>query len=505
MIRDLLRRGTRTRDLPVHDCDILVIGSGAGGGTAALELAAAGRHVTILEEGPRVGTAELAAATPAENMRRLYRQGGLTPIFGRPTIAYGEGRCVGGTTVVNGGLFWEPPPDLLDDWATTSGIDGYRSQDLAPHLQRITRRLGVITQQHGDGNRDSELLAAGADKLGWSWQHARRAVRGCAHRNRCTTGCVSGAKQSMALSYLPEAEALGAEIVPGTRALRIQHDGRDVRGVLTVDSHGRRSLYRPRALFVAAGPLGTPTLLQRSRIHPDRAGREIALHVNLRTVARFDEDVRAREGTIFTAQVQEFTHGGVLMMPSNVTPGGLAAAVASHGPGTVERLLEQIDRLGVFTTQVRPAGHARLSTTPLGGTLLRHGMTAADHAGLRTAFRDSARLLFAAGAVELVPPVATAGPLRDLLDVEEFCARVTPADWELVSVHGMASCRMGLADRGGVCDGFGRPHGFRNVRLCDASVLPGGTGISPQGTIMAFAQEIATRFLEGAGKDSTAH
>ena len=480
------------------DTDVLVIGSGAGGSVAALELAAAGRRVTVLEEGPRADTAALAAASPAENMRTLYRNGGLTPVLGTPTIAYGEGRAVGGTTLVNGGLLWEPPPALLARWAAVSGIDGYRAADLAPHLKTVSAHLGPVVQSHGgpDANRDSRLLAAGADRLGWRWQHARRAVQGCLHRNRCTTGCTTGAKQSMAVSYLPRAEALGAHISPDTRVLRLLHDGRTVHGALAAGPDGTRTVYRARAVFLAAGPLGTPALLQRSRIQQRRAGRDLALHVNLRTVARFPERVAAQDGTIFTAQLKEFSDRGILVMPSNLSRGALAAALAGRSPAEVGRFLADYERLGVYTTQVRLHGTATVRALPGGGVLVRHGMTAVDHSALGEAFRIGARLLLAAGAEELTPPVSSAPPLRSMAEVEEFCRRVRPGDWELVSVHGMASARMARAERGGVCDERGRPYGFAGLRVCDASVLPGVTGISPQGTIMAFAHEITARFIE---------
>ncbi|CAM5597350.1 GMC family oxidoreductase N-terminal domain-containing protein [Streptomyces purpurascens] len=480
------------------DTDVLVIGSGAGGSVAALELAAAGRQVTVLEEGPRADTAALAAASPAENMRNLYRNGGLTPVLGTPTIVYGEGRAVGGTTLVNGGLLWEPPPALLARWAAVSGIDGYRAADLAPHLKTVSARLGPIVQQHGDGgaNRDSRLLAVGADRLGWRWQHARRVVQGCLHRNRCTTGCPSGAKQSMAVSYLPRAEALGAHIRPDTRVLRLLHDGRTVHGALATGPDGARTEYRARSVFLAAGPLGTPGLLQRSRIQQRRAGRDLALHVNLRTVARFPERVAAHDGTIFTAQLKEFGDRGILVMPSNVSRGALAAALAGRDPAEVTQYLDDYDRLGVYTTQVRLHGTATVRALPGGGLLLRHNMTAVDHGALVEAFRIGSRLLLAAGADQLTPPVSSAPPLSTMAEVEEFCRRVRPGDWELVSVHGMASARMAQAERGGVCDERGRPYGFEGLRVCDASVLPGVTGISPQGTIMAFAHEITARFIE---------
>ncbi|MCC9307404.1 GMC family oxidoreductase [Kitasatospora sp. RB6PN24] len=480
------------------ECDALVVGSGAGGSVAALELACAGRSVTVLEEGPRVSTAELAATAPADSMRRLYRNAGATAIFGTPAIAYGEASCVGGTTVVNGGLLWEPSAALLDRWAAWTGYGGYRQAALAPHFAGISRRLGMIVQEHGEGNADSRLLAGAAERLGWRWQHPQRVVTGCRHRNRCATGCPSGAKQSMALSYLPRAEAAGAVIEAGVRVRRFIHtDGRVV-AVEATDADGRTVRYRPRTVFLAAGPIGTPVLLRRSGIHRGTAGRRLALHLNLRTVARFRQPVAADRGTMFTAQVQEFSDLGLLMMPSNLTRGGLGAALAGRGPGIVNSLLAQWDHLGMYTTQVRMQGSAALVGSVGGTPVLRHGLTRADHHALRLAFRRTARLLFAAGAIELLPPSSSAPALRSAADVDRFCSEVKPGDWELVSVHGMASCRMALPERGGVCDDHGRPHGLANLHLCDASVLPGASGISPQGTIMSFAHEIVGRHLESA-------
>ncbi len=487
---------SRTRGVRDVECDALVVGSGAGGSVAALELARAGRAVTVLEEGPRFSTRDFEAGTPAELMRQLYRNGGATPVFGSPTIAYGEARCVGGTTVVNGGLLWEPSRRLLDRWAARSGYGGYREPVLGAHFAEIQRRLGMIVQKHGDGNEDSRLLARAAESLGWRWQHPQRVVQGCQHRNRCATGCPSGAKQSMTETYLPQAEALGAVIRPGVRAHRILHDRGEVLGLETTGPDGHRARYRPRTLFVAAGPIGTPVLLRRSGIHRRTAGRRIELHLNLRTVARFPRVVDAVRGTMFTAQVQELSDLGVLVMPSNLTPGGLGAALAGRDPRTVNSLLEAQKHLGMFTTQVRMQGTAQIAGIAGGTPLLRHGMTRADHHGLRLAFRRTARLLFAAGATELLPPTSSAPPLRSEADVDDYCARVRPGDWELVSVHGMSSCPMALPERGGVCDEEGRPHGFRNLHLCDASVLPGAPGISPQGTIMSFAHEIVGRHLE---------
>ncbi|MFJ6618013.1 FAD-dependent oxidoreductase [Kitasatospora sp. NPDC091335] len=484
------------------DCDALVIGSGAGGSVAALGLARAGRETVVLEEGPRVTTAEIAAASPAQNLRRLYRHAGLAPIHGRPVIAFGEGRCVGGTTVVNGGLLWEPPAELLDRWAHRAGTDGYRHTDLDGHLREITRRLGVAAQHPGDGNRDSRLLADGAERLGWHWATARRAAPGCSHANRCPTGCPSGAKQSMMLSYLPAAERHGARIHPRTRVLKLGHHGRTVTEVRAVGPEGEPLTYRPRTVVLAAGPIGSPALLQRSGIHRRHAGRRTAVHVNLKVVARFPEPVRATSGTIFTAQLQHFQDQGLLVMPANLTPGGLAAALAGHDPQTVNTLLADLDRVALYTAQVRVEGPVSVTALPGGHTLLRHRLTADDGTKLRSALHLTARLLLAAGATEIHPPFP-GPPLRSEDEARQCAEHSSLADWPLVSVHAMASCPMGAADRGGLCDAAGRPYGFDNLHLCDASVLPGATGISPQGTVMAFAHEITERLLQTTRQEKT--
>jgi choline dehydrogenase-like flavoprotein len=479
-------------------CDALVIGSGAGGSVAALELARAGHGVVALEEGPRVSSAEIAKATPAQNQRRLYRNAGLVPIYGHPTIAFAEGRCVGGTTVVNGGLLWSPPADLLDRWQLESGISGYGAIQLDAHMRQVTRRLGVITQDRAEGNHDSHLLIRAADELGWKWTNARRAVVGCRNTNQCATGCPTGAKQSMLLTYLPDAEQQGAQIVPGTRVHRLGHDGRSIATVHTIREDGEPVVYRPRTVFLAAGAVGSAALLQHSNIHRANAGRRMAFHVNLRVIARFRETVSARLGTIFTAQLQEFSDRGILVMPANLTAGGLAAALSGHGPDVVNRLLADIDRAGVFTVQVRMRSCVRITALPVLGPVLRHRITAEDRDLMRFALHKAAHLLFTAGASELYPPAP--GVLRSQAEAEEFASSSDPRHWDLVCVHAMASCPMGAPQRGGVCDTEGRPYGFENLRLCDASVLPGATGISPQGTIMAFAHEITTRYLEDLGR-----
>ena len=98
-----------------HDCEVLVIGSGAGGATTAALLAEAGIDVLVVEEGAWVEQGSVAPFS-LEQMDRQYRSGGVTVALGRPSIAYTEGRCAGGGTEINSGLYRRPSEETLERW-----------------------------------------------------------------------------------------------------------------------------------------------------------------------------------------------------------------------------------------------------------------------------------------------------------------------------------------------------------------------------------------------------
>ena len=103
----LRRQDEVTGDLTL-ECGAVIVGSGAGGATVAAELAEAGVDVIVLEEGGYHPT-ELFTAGTGRALRTLYRDGGGGMAIGHPSVLYAEGRCVGGSTVVNGGMSWRTP------------------------------------------------------------------------------------------------------------------------------------------------------------------------------------------------------------------------------------------------------------------------------------------------------------------------------------------------------------------------------------------------------------
>src|SRR6187431_117140 len=138
-------RGVFTRhDLlgdSVLDCDVVVVGSGAGGAPVAAELAEAGFDVVVVEEGSYYQTRDFTADTSAM-VRQLYRDGGATMALGNPPIMFQEGRAVGGSTVINGGMSWRTPDDVLARWEREAGLAGI-ARDLEPYFERVERRIHV--------------------------------------------------------------------------------------------------------------------------------------------------------------------------------------------------------------------------------------------------------------------------------------------------------------------------------------------------------------------------
>jgi choline dehydrogenase-like flavoprotein len=472
-------------------CGYLVIGSGAGGSVAAWELARAGKDVVVVEEGGDHSTASFTAGV-GELTRKLYRLGGVTPFFGKPTVGFAEARCLGGGTVINGGLLWRAPEWILDEWEKDENLRGYGVRDLAPHFEQVERLLEVRDANDMGGNRDSEVLAQAGKSLGWKVVPARRALTACKNTNRCPTGCPTGAKKATTLNYLAEARTRGARILPETRITRLIVEGSRIREAVGMH-RGRPIRFQAERYFLAGGPVHTPHLLRRSSLSRE-AGRRMRFHLNLKFVATFDTPIRAAKGTIFTEQVQEYERQGLYMMASNWLPHYAAATLTHLGPQVVESVLRDFDKSALYVAQVRSRGFARIFSA-LDSPVVWQSLAREDMESIRFAFEKMGQILFEAGARRVYLPIQGEPPVESPAALREAVRSLTPKRLELISVHAMASCPMsGHADRG-VVDCDGRLRGVANVWLCDASVLPDNLGESPQGTIMAFAHQILSRHL----------
>jgi choline dehydrogenase-like flavoprotein len=491
--------------------DFCVIGSGAGGSMAAAVLAQSGARVLLLEEGGhhtrRQFNMEESWAYPT-----LYQEHGNRATEDL-SIMILQGRAVGGGTTVNWTSSFRTPPTTLERWARHHGVEGLEASTLAPHFAAVEERLNIKEGNPDDVNRNNQKLWEGARKLGWAPELIRRSVKGCARLGYCGMGCPLDAKQSALVTYVPDALAAGADLLPGCRVARLEASGGRVSAIhaeLLDESRdrptGQAVLVRPRrGVVLAAGAINTPALLLRSGVGlgSGLVGRRTFLHPTVPIMSLFAEPVEAFYGAPQSVSCHHFADRGSKVGFFLETPPvhPMLAAIAFPGFGAshrrfAERLAYTQSTIALLIDghhgdaggQVRVDRSGRIKISyPLSEGLREAGVEA---------IKSMARLLLAAGASEVVtlhedPIVMSKESELRLIDAAPF----GPLRHALFSAHQMGGCPMGSDRRTSVVNSRGRHHELENLWITDGSVFPTGLGVNPQLSIYAharlFAQEIA--------------
>jgi choline dehydrogenase-like flavoprotein len=494
----LVQQGDVTGDVRA-ECDVVVVGSGAGGATVAAELADAGLDVVVVEEGGYHPT-ESFTAENLRAMRTLYRDGGAGITLGRPPVAFAEGRCVGGSTVINGGMAWRTPPSVLRRWSMQEGVLAVGEADMEPYFAKAESRISVRHQDPETVGRDSQLLVAGAKAKGWRVTPNLRDQLHCAGTNNCINGCPTGAKRSMLVTHVPRALSRGARLFADCRVDRVTRSGRAVTGITGrfVRPGGRagpRLSVRARVVVVAGGAVQTPLLLLRSglRSASGQLGRNLALHPNATVIAFFDEDVNGWQGVHQAFQIREFTGEGLLLTAQNMTPPLLAAVMPAHGRALGE-LMRDYNRVVTAGCLVEDSGVGRVRAR-LGQVCYQ--LTDQAAARVVRGVELTGEALFAAGARRMLLPFAGAPEVRSPAELRRLLARPVPKRvMDLYSIHLMGTARMSEDLRRGVVDSFGAFHGVPGLVVADASLFPGPIGMNPMETVIALALRNAHRLLE---------
>jgi choline dehydrogenase-like flavoprotein len=494
MQKSILSPEEYTKD--TYRCQYLVVGTGAGGSVAGALLAESGRDVIFLEEGGYYPI-ESYTANISEMTSQLYRNQGVFPFLGKPSIAFAEGCCVGGGTVINGGLIWRTPPWILEEWNYDHGLEGYSQKDLEKHFETIEKDLHVVRHELDEKeNLDSLKLLKASEQLNWKYVMVPRAVNDCTNKNLCPTGCPTGAKQSALETYIPRAMKNGARIFSRCRAIKIVHSGKKARKIIArIMGNGSKNIEISfDHLVLAGGAVQTPHLLRRSRIS-SLAGRNLQFHMNLKVVARFKDRVSAEQGTIFTVQVQEFEREGLLIMASSLKPHYIAMTLSHYGNDVINSVLENYQNLGIFVAMIRPKSTAHITSRLGDNPIVSYRFDPDDLSMIKTALRRTASLLFQGGAVELFMPIAGIESVTSLSELDRKLHGIRPENLEIITVHVMASCPMGTDPSVSVVNPDGKLWDMRNILVTDASILPSNIGESPQGTIMAFVHEVMRRHV----------
>lgn len=474
--------------------DAVVIGSGAGGAIAARTLARTGMRVVVLEEGRRHTTADFGRRAPLDRFVELYRDGGATIALGNPPVVLPVGRAVGGTTVVNSGTCYRTPDHVLARWRETFGVDLADATAFAAHLDEVERTLRVATQPLDVLGRNGRAALVGAEILGWKAGPLRRNAPGCKGSCQCVVGCPTGAKQSVQLSVLPDACAVGARIVTSAYARRILTDpdrpgGPRAGGVSVRRPDGSDFEILAPLVVVAAGALHSPPLLRRSGLgrHP-RLGRNLAVHPATSVAGRFTERITAWHGVLQSVGIEQHHDDGILI-EATAGPPGMGSFVLPGVGRALRTELEEAGHLATLGAMIadRPSGRV------LGArrSVLRYDLDPRDGRRLLRAVEAVGELLFAAGATEVLTGIAAAPRAGSVDELREMLGRVTAQQLHLSAFHPTGTVAIGADAQTAPADPHGQLRGVHGVLVADGSALPSCPEVNPQLTIMATALAVS--------------
>jgi len=463
-------------------CDTLIVGSGPGGAMTAALLAEAGVDVLLVEEGAHLSVDSSPDHSLAQ-MDEKWRSGGLTAALGNPKVTYIEGRCVGGASESNAGLYHPPIDDVLQTWADAYQIADFGPEDLAPHLAYVIDEIGVSKRPDGYSPA-SERLAEGAEKMGWRWAEIERFWR--------YGGSGLGNRRSMSETLIPRAVAAGARLEPNTCIDKILRKGRRAVGA-SGRSVGEAVHVDCQRVIVCAGAVQTPRLLRNSGF--SHVGNGLTLNPMVRIVARFPSTVNVPAFGVPVVQIEEFKPQ-LTIGCSYSAPPHLAMWIEGDAT-TVRRNLEDWEQMAVFYVKVCGQGTGTVRTTPIfGDALVRYRTHHDDYAMMGIGLEYLAQALFAAGASEVHSPLPGAPALTSAAQSNALRHVLTPRNASLSAIHLHSTVRMGeAADKCGA-DSFGKLRGADNIWVNDSSLLPTSPGVNPQGTILAIAHRNVGRWLD---------
>lgn len=494
------------------EADVVIIGTGAGGGTTAEILSAAGLRVLMIEEGPLKTAADFKDMNEGRAYADLYQEA-TARATADGSIAILQGRAVGGTTTVNWTSSFRTPPETLQHWAQAHGVKGWSEQDSKIWFDNRSERLGIAPWAAAP-NANNAVLQRACEKLGWEHHVIPRNVRGCWNSGYCGYGCPVNAKQSMLVSTIPEALKAKATLVHHLSVRTLQFAGDQVSELRAVamdaqcvKASGVTVTVRAKHFVLAGGAINNPALLLRSKA-PDphaRVGKRTFLHPVVLTYAVMPEAIDGWYGAPQSVASDEFQWKGDF----NRSPGFklevppinpvLTAALFGRIGGELADGLANMKNMNAMLALVRDGFHEQsqggeVSIDDAGNPLLDYALTDYLFSGFKQALLRMTEAQFAAGATRVIPAHldgvwatswAQAKPQIEALAYQKFRLAIATA-------HIMGGCAMGEDATQSVARSDGSHHQLTNLSIIDGSLFPTSIGANPQLSIYALAARNAS-------------
>jgi glycine/D-amino acid oxidase-like deaminating enzyme len=468
------------------ECEVVVIGTGAGGGACAYELASRGRAVLLLEEGDLHRRDALSGRTQAM-VKRLYRDQGVTVALGNVGIPVFAGRAVGGTTIINSGTCYRTPERVFQRWREDHGLYFYSSASMDPYYRRVEAMLGVSRARFDLTGGVGRVVARGAEALGYAHQPVLRNAPDCDGQGVCCFGCPTGAKRSTDVSYVPAALERGAQLVTAARVQSIDVVGGRARGVRARLGSGRTLTVRAEAVVVAGGTLMTPLVLWNTLKNSPALGKNLSIHPATKTVALFDEEVDMSRGIPQGYSIDHFADEGIMFEGGSVPLEVLAIGTPWVGRRFVD-LMALYRNLALFGFMVQDRSLGQVRPGAAGSPLILYSLGDEETEKMRRGMAILCEVFLAAGAKRVYPMMPGLEEVTTRADVERLRAMKVPASaFDITAYHPLGTCRTGTDPKRSVVGPDYETHEVERLFVADGSVVPSSLGVNPQMTIMSMA------------------
>jgi choline dehydrogenase-like flavoprotein len=458
--------------------DVVVVGSGAGGGVVAAELAGRGREVLLLECGPHLRAADFTR-WEAKAAHDLFWPLRLAPAPRGEMVAFLAARCVGGTTTINTKVALRAHERDVAKWHPATGLTNDRNEpfvaaDLDPYYDRVEQVLGV--RERADWKKSVYTVDKGFRALGAELEPVHSYTdANCTSCGSCIQGCPSNAGKSTMNTYIADALARGVlELRANAQVERVVVEGSEATGVEYVDETGARHTVGAGAVVVAAGALNTPQLLLRSGLANRAVGRHLGIHPIRLVYGLFDEPQDAHMVYPITAHCMKFQHdedGGFVIEATTIQdPIAFATTLCDeNGPLWGARLVDAARRfrhwIGLLSLS-NDDNNSAVALDESGGERFDVDLQPNELERVDAGLRFSKEVLEAAGATQVM--------------------------WTgLASTHVQGTCRMGDDPDRSVVDRNGESHEVKRLFVGDASLVPRTLSVNPSLTIMALATRLA--------------
>lgn len=486
-------------DLAV-ECDVVVVGTGAGGAVVGRELAEAGLAVVFVEEGAYVDRSELTGRA-FEMQQKLYKRGGATFSVGNVGIPIPVGSVVGGTTMVNSGTCYRTPDRVLREWQHQLGLSELGPDELGPYFERVEAVLGVEAAKKSLMGGNGRVIERGCNALGFK-RHGplKRNAPACDGQGVCVFGCPTDAKRSTNVSYVPLALKAGAELFTNARVTRIVVENGTATGIVATSPSGKQLTVRARAVVVSCGAFGSPMLLARQGLaqRSGQLGQNLSIHPAAGALAEFSETISPWMGIPQGYGIEELHEEGILFEGAMVPLEMSMTMTQLIGPELV-RLAESFDKVASFGFMVEDTSRGSVSEV-MGQPVIRYSLDKADVAHIKRATDVLAQIFFAAGATRVYSPIHGFDIINSPRDLEAMRrARVSPWDLDLSAYHPLGTARMGMDPSTSVVGPDHQLHDTRGLYVVDGASVPSSLGVNPQVTIMALATRAAEKIAAALG------